>query len=163
VPVRLTVHFTITTPAIGSQLLVAVTNDPSAAGDWTNWAANYAEYRVLSSVAHYVPARHNWVDATVGTSYCIPCPLYAYALRVGSYTPTYTASAFWQTQGCKCVNLDTPFMLALAASGATEMAYLNTGSPVPTLTFAFFANSVNNSTYYADINLEMVVQFRNRN
>jgi hypothetical protein len=163
VPVRLAYNTSYFTPALSPNVNFVYANDPSGVVDWANWAANYAEYRVLSTCLVWVPAYHNYVNATLGTTVLTPSPLYGIVVRNGSFSPTYSTTAFWQTAGCVIGSTDSRLKLEYAASSSSEMRYTNVSSPGATASLALYSPTGTASQYYGDVLVEMVVQFRNRN
>jgi hypothetical protein len=163
VPVRLAWNTSYFTAALSPNVNFSFANDPSVVVDWSNWAANYAEYRVLSTVLKWVPAYHNFVGATLGTTVTTPSPLYGTVVRNGTFAPTYSTTAFWQTAGCKVGTTDSMLTLKYAASSASEMRYTNVSAPGATATLSLYSPTGTSANYYGDVLVEMVVQFRNRN
>jgi hypothetical protein len=159
VPVRLTFVKQVATTAGSPQLNFSNSNNPTQAADWSNWAANYTEYRVLSTLMHYIPGYHNYVNAANTT---VPSPLYGAILRDGAASPLTGVGPVWQIEGSKIGTTDSPMLLSVAASSSNEMAYNNVTTVGPTVTCFLASSTGTTSSYYGDVAFELVVQFRNR-
>ena len=144
-----------------TNFFLAIENDPSIAQDWSNWASNYAEYRVLGIKVVFQP--FNLKYQSTGGNVPLFGPVYVAEDHTNSGTTPVSITDVLAYGSAKCHNLMKTFVDELHMSGSEEAQFVGTSSPVTTASLLYAAGlgaSVSNT--FGEFFITFLVQFRNR-
>jgi len=131
--------------------------NPSSFPGWSNLAAVYDEYRVLSAKIQWIPV--NGYNKVVATQTCAT-PLYVVMDR-DSVTTLASVTSACVYDSVKAFDLERPFTYAkYKMNGAREATFQTTASPANLGAYALFSNNLTASLAYGTIFMQMLVQFR---
>lgn len=139
----------------GGQINYVYSSSPSAAGDWSNLAAVWEEYRVLAMRLRFRPS-NRYSKATTNCR-----PGYVVVDR-GSSAGLGSMQAAANHESAKEVDLEDPFSIDAKMSNADEAVFIATSSPTPYIWFKMWFEGLTVSTEYGVLELDWRVQFRGR-
>jgi len=134
-------------------------NDPSNATDWSNFAGNWQQYRVLAWELTFVPLnRYN--KAT--TVLCNPCVVVISRQNStgGAVLTSYANAVAYESY--KIHTLEDPFMKKIHMDGAGESQFLPTNSTSSVSWMKFYADTLTATFTYGLVVISYRVQFRGK-
>jgi hypothetical protein len=131
-------------------------NNPSTASDWSNWTADWFEYRVLAFEIEYVPLFENSYPATTAAGGLLAM----FVDRTSSASSPSLATCL-QTDGVEYASINKKLRQVAKATGTNEMQWLNTGSPSSWCSVRYCSTALSISQAYGTFVITWLVEFRN--
>lgn len=135
------------------KLLNVYSNDPSGSPNWSNLAAVFSEFRVLSFGVIYYPSDR------FKTTLKYP-PMFVVCDRDSSAALGTYSGAVQHGLACKFANLNGIFRASMKSDNSSEMAFIATSSPVGNQWIKFYAQDLTTSSQYGLLMFHWLVQFR---
>lgn len=133
-------------------------NNPNLCNDWSNWAANFKEYRVLGMEVHTIPANRGFLG-TNGTTQ-LQGAMITVKDRISSTALTSYAVAM-NFPSSKLFHTTDKTSTSMKAAGTEEMTWITTSTPVANYWIKLFGTGLTISSVYGNYFIYYRVQFRN--
>jgi hypothetical protein len=157
--VRMSAILTVAASALGV-ITVASTNDPSSKQDWSAYASQYQNYRVLSTKTTWIPKEIGFSSNVVAPP--IQNPLVLWRSRVIPIPVPGNLSAAWDNSGAVVRNIGQRFVETIRMDGIPDAEWKPTSAPVGTNGLAFYGDGFTSTAVYGTLATELLVQFRDR-
>ncbi len=130
-------------------------SSPTSAGDWSNFAAVYAECRVLGIEIHFVPKDRY----SKSTTTCVPI---VGVIDRTSSSPLSTYSSAYAYASARILSLEDPWSIIAHMQNAEESQFQAVGSIASLYWIKFYGDGLSVSTTYGKIFISYRVQFRGK-
>lgn len=143
------------TTTVGGLIGFSFSANPTSLNNWSLWANDWNEYRILAMEVEFVPAyEHSFpTNTAIGG-------LHAMFVDRTSVIGTPTLSQVLNNEGSVYASINQRLKLIVKATGAEEMSWVPVNSPVTTWVVRGTSTQLSISTTYGNYIISYLVEFR---